>query len=66
MATGKTEEYIADLKELARRFAALLDDPHPGIGSWCLMLGSILAEFHAIAEEAGATPGGWDRAGDDW
>ena len=31
------EDYLTRLHEHVRRLNVLLDDPHPGLSTWCLM-----------------------------
>lgn len=35
-------ETIEEYRELVRKLKALLDDPHPGLSSWCLMFGATM------------------------
>ncbi len=36
---------IKELKELNRRLTALLDDPQPGLASWCVLLGRTMTDL---------------------
>lgn len=38
-------EWIEQLREQHRRLGALLDDPHPGLATWCLMLGGVMQKI---------------------
>jgi hypothetical protein len=38
---------IEELKELNRRLTALLDDPQPGLMSWCMALERVMSALVA-------------------
>lgn len=39
---------IEELQDLNKRLTALLDDPQPGLFTWCEMLWKVLAELGSV------------------
>lgn len=39
---------IEEYRELVRRLNGLLDDPQPGLSSWCLMFGDVMNSLTAL------------------
>ncbi len=46
-------KWILELKAEAIRLVALLDDPHPGLGTWVMMLGDKIRKIRELTKDEG-------------
>lgn len=42
------EDFVAETRDVIRRLNVLLNDPQPGLATWCLMFGSAMDELTAF------------------